>query len=137
MRIYNAQSKMRRTTKLDIANTRTDDAPLTEKRSVAVDFDGVCHDYKNPIEGRRMGKPIDGTKEALESIRKKGYQIIIFSVWGNQPKVIEDFMKYYELPYDSITNVKPNASYFIDDKAIRFLNWTQTLRDIQIREEQK
>lgn|ERR1035437_522198 len=126
MRIYNTQ--VRRTNKTEVAGKVAD----TGKRSVAVDFDGVCHDYKNPIEGKRMGKPIEGTKEALESIRRKGYKIIIFSVWGNQPKVIKDFMKYYDLPYDLITNIKPNSEFFIDDKAIRFLNWDQTLKDINI-----
>ncbi len=47
---------------------------------LAIDFDGVIHDFKNPIEGRRMGAPIEGTKEALDKFKSKGYKIIVFTV---------------------------------------------------------
>jgi len=92
---------------------------------LAIDFDGVIHDYKNPIEGRRMGAPVVGTRDALLKYKHRGDRIIIHSVWadmGNR-KVIADFMNYYRLPYDEITNVKPNADYYIDDKAIKFTSW--------------
>jgi predicted phosphatase len=39
-------------------------------------------------------------------------------------------MKYYEMPYHEITNVKPTASYYIDDKAIHFDNWTKVLKKV-------
>lgn len=97
---------------------------------LAIDFDGVIHDFKNPIKGRRMGAPIQGTKEALDSFKKKGYEIIIHTVWGDEKgqKTISDFMNYYQLPYDSITNIKPNVDWYIDDKAIHFTCW----KDINI-----
>jgi hypothetical protein len=100
---------------------------------IAVDFDGVIHDYKNPIEGRRMGAPIAGTKEALAEFEANDHRIIIFSVWGNPAgeKIIRDFMNYYELPYHEITNVKPQADLYIDDKAIRFTNWEEVLQNYE------
>ena len=99
---------------------------------VAIDFDGVIHDHKNPVEGRRMGPPISGVKEALTKIRELGYQIIVFTVWGNDKgiRTIEDFMNYYQLPFDEVTNIKPNADYYIDDKAIKFNCWADTLKEI-------
>jgi histidinol phosphatase-like enzyme len=97
---------------------------------LGIDFDGVIHDYKHPIKGRRMGAPIEGTKEALERLKRQGYKIIIHTVWGDEKgqKTIADFMKYYELPYDEITNIKPQADWYIDDKAIHFESW----KDLQL-----
>ena len=99
---------------------------------LAIDFDGVIHDFKNPLPGRRMGAPIPGTKEALQNFKANGHTIIIHSLWGDEKgtKTIADFMKYYELPFDSITNIKPQADYYIDDKAIQFTSWENTTNQI-------
>lgn len=96
------------------------------KKVLAIDFDGVIHDFKNPLKGRRMGAPLPGAKEALIAYKQRGDTIIIHSVWGDKPKAISDFMDYYGLPFDTITNIKPNADVYLDDKAIRFINWTET-----------
>lgn len=98
---------------------------------LAIDFDGVVHDHKHPIEGRRMGAPIEGAKEALQIFKRRGDRVIIFSVWGDavRQKVIADWLKFYAIPHDSITNIKPMADVYIDDKAIRFTSWL----DIQSR----
>lgn len=106
---------------------------MAEYFVAAVDFDGVIHDHKNPVPGRRMGPPIAGAREGLENLRNMGYQIVVFTVWGNDKgtKTIEDYMLYYKLPFDEITNVKPNADFYIDDKAIKFNNWTDTLQSIE------
>ena len=97
---------------------------------LAIDFDGVIHDFKHPIEGRRMGAPIQGTKETLDKFKLKGYKIIVFTVWGDTKgrKTISDFMNYYKLPFDEVTNIKPQADYYIDDKAIKFENW-ESIKD--------
>lgn len=101
-------------------------------KAIAIDFDGVIHDFKNPVEGRRMGATIEGTKEALRYFKQRGYEIIVFTVWGDEKgqKTISDFMNYYELPFNRITNIKPQAEYYIDDKAIKFTNWEEVLKQI-------
>ena len=99
-------------------------------QSIAVDFDGVIHNKSNPLPGRKMGGPIEGSKEALEYLRDLGYRIIIFSYWASSEKnikVIEDWLKFYGMPYNEITNIKPNAEAYIDDKGIRFTTWEETL----------
>lgn len=102
---------------------------------LSIDFDGVIHDFKNPIPGRRMGGPILGAKESLIQIKKLGYEIIVFSTWatGNGVGAICNFMNYYELPFDKITNVKQDCDYYIDDKAIEFSNWKEVLPKIKDR----
>lgn len=93
----------------------------------AIDFDGVIHDCDHPVEGRHMGPPVPGTQAALRRLKQQGYKILIHSC--NRPKVIRDFMTYYELPYDSIWEEqgKPVADFYVDDKAITFLSWSRFL----------
>ena len=96
---------------------------------LAIDFDGTIHDYKNPVKGKRMGEPIEGAKQALSRHRMLGYKVIIHSVWGYKDNIIGDWMKFYGIPYDEITNIKPQADYYIDDKAIRFNNnWKEIIK---------
>ena len=106
---------------------------MAEYMVVAVDFDGVIHDFKHPVEGRRMCPPIAVARQALEKLRELGFQIVVFTVWGNDKgiRTIEDYMIFYQLPFDEVTNVKPNADYYIDDKAIKFIDWNSTLQGIE------
>lgn len=91
---------------------------------LAIDYDGVIHDYKNPPPGRKMGPPIEGAKEALTEFKRQGHTVIIHTVWIPETHAtIAKWMEYFDIPYDSITNIKPNAACYIDDKAIHFTAW--------------
>lgn len=93
---------------------------------LAIDFDGVIHDFKNPASGRKMGPPIIGAKEALENFKNRGDEVIIFTVWGGTEQgrnTISKWMEYFKIPFSSITNQKPNCDYYIDDKAVHFTSW--------------
>ena len=106
---------------------------MTETKNIAIDFDGVIHDYKNPVPGRRMGALIEGAKEALERFRANGYRIISHTVRGTTEqsiKCVADWMNYFECPFDEITNIKPNAEAYIDDKGISFTSWLETIKQI-------
>jgi|ERR1035437_711225 hypothetical protein len=94
--------------------------------ALAIDFDGVLHDHKHPIEGRKMGPPMEGAKEAMELLSLK-YKLIIHSVRAITPSVIENWMKYWEIPYHEITNIKPTATFYIDDRALLFKDWKSTI----------
>lgn len=104
---------------------------------LAIDFDGVIHDHKNPIEGKKMGLPIVGAKDALWGFQSRGDKIIIFCVWASSEttvSVIMDWCKFYDIPFEKITNVKPQCDVYIDDKAVRFTNWPEmerVVRDIE------
>ena len=98
----------------------------------AIDFDGVIHDYKNIPEGRKLGAPIEGAKEALEFLRSERHKIIIFSTWASEDKVktFENWLNYFEIPFDEITNIKQKAHFYIDDHGLRFSSWNDTLLQI-------
>lgn len=110
---------------------------------LAIDFDGVVHDFKNPVAGRRMGGPMIadsngsslfdrmGAVEAMQYLDNEGHELILHTVRGGSEQHIIDWCNYYHVPFHSITNVKPNADAYIDDKAIRFMSWGQTIRELE------
>ena len=97
---------------------------------IAVDFDHTIHDTDHPKPGRRMGPPIVGAIDALTQLKEQGHTIIVHSVWGSKKDIIGDWMSFYNIPYDDITNIKPEADIYIDNKGYHFITWSQTLEDI-------
>lgn len=98
-------------------------------KTIAIDFDGVLHDHKHPIPGRRMGKPMEGARDAVRKIKARGDKIVVFTVWGGTElghKTISDWMRFYDIPFHEITNIKPQAAVYLDDKAVRFVSWAET-----------
>lgn len=98
---------------------------------IALDFDGVLHKYSHGWDdGTIYDPPVEGAVEACNDLLDKGYSLIIFTarknIWD-----IHDWLKYYEFPYMEVTNKKPPAYFYIDDRAIRFNAWDQTLSDIE------
>ncbi|MDQ3816100.1 MAG: hypothetical protein M3362_00230 [Acidobacteriota bacterium] len=101
---------------------------------MAIDFDGTIHDVNNPVPGRKMGPPIEEAKEALTQLKTEGHKLIIHTIWATDEKnikTIQDWFTYWEIPFDEITNIKPQADYYIDDKAIKFIDWPSTLKSIK------
>jgi hypothetical protein len=101
---------------------------------LAVDFDGVCHDPTNKLPGYKLGQPIKGAQEALQGLKKEGAIIVIHSVWADTEQkceAISKWCRFFDIPYDFITNQKPVADAYIDNLAIRFYNWNQTIKDIK------
>lgn len=104
--------------------------------TLAIDFDHTICDTAHPVPGRRMGGPMLGSKEALEKLKREGHYILIHSC--NRPKIIREWLEWYKIPFDAIWGEnpadcghKPVASYYVDDRAIRFVTWQQTLDDLR------
>lgn len=106
------------------------DTPLR----LAVDFDGVVHDPNNKKPNYKLGQPIQGAQEALSQLKKNGALIVIHSVWADteqKRQAMSEWCRYFNIPYDFITNQKPIADFYIDNHGLRFESWAQTLRDIK------
>jgi hypothetical protein len=109
-----------------------------EQYNISVDFDGVIHDHKGVGDGTIAGGIIPGAKEALKHLSKE-YRIIVFTAKAKPDRPLVNGKTGTELVWewlekhdvaeyvDSITSEKPRAVCYIDDKAIRFENWNQTL----------
>jgi ribonucleotide monophosphatase NagD (HAD superfamily) len=97
---------------------------------LAIDWDGVIHDRANPVEGKRLGEPLPGAKEAIEKLVDRGFRVVIFTCVAHTPaghQAVTDWMEYYDIPCHDVTAVKPVADLYIDDKGLRHKNWSQSL----------
>jgi len=97
---------------------------------IAVDFDGVIHDPFNKKKGYKLGQPIEGAREALKQLREEGAVIVIHSVWADTQQkcqAMAEWCRYFDIPYDFVTNIKPEVDCYVDDKGYRFTDWSGTL----------
>lgn len=105
---------------------------------IAVDFDGTIHDPFNRKKGYKMGQPIPGAAQAIKMLRDKGHEVIIFPTWADSQQrrqAIVDWLTYFQVPFDDVTSVKPEADIYIDDRAIRFTDWPSTLKEVESKNE--
>lgn len=122
---------------------------LVMTRSVAVDFDGVIHDYlRGWDDGTIYGEPVDGALESLHTLMrtyavfvhttrrpsqvanwiedKSGHSIdcVTFPWWRRRPTFWNDRRLLL------VTNMKLPAVAYIDDRGIRFQDWQQALANL-------
>ncbi len=114
-----------------------------EAKVIAIDFDGVIHkNSKGFHDGTIYDEIIDGAFESIRELSSK-YSIIIFTckALSDRPlihgqtgiELIWDWLKKNKLDayIDQVTDTKPRALFYIDDKGIRFNNWKQTMELIR------
>jgi phosphoheptose isomerase len=113
-----------------------------EKVNVGIDFDGVLHkNSKGFYDGTIYDDPIEGSYKALERI-SKDYVIIIHTCKAKPDRGLIDGKTGTELVWNwlkehnmaqfvsKVTAEKPRARLYIDDKAISFSSWDETLRKV-------
>ena len=107
---------------------------VVEEKVIAVDFDGPVHSYNEGwCNGKIYDFPTDGAFQAIKKLHSKGYKIVIFTARDDLEPVkkwINDHLKVLELDHLEIevTNKKPKAIMYIDDRAVRFTNWKDMLK---------
>lgn len=106
------------------------------KPTLAIDFDGVIHDYSSVIEAGRMGLPVRGAREAMIELKTQGYTLAIYSIKAETTygtKRLLEWLEINEIPYDEVCVVRPAAAIYLDDRGLEFRNWKKALRDIDKR----
>jgi capsule biosynthesis phosphatase len=97
---------------------------------------------KDTIEKYGKAKPISEMIQSIHKAKERGYRIVLFTARrmathdGDINKVIEDvgeitiaWLKEHNVPYDELMFGKPNAVYYVDDKAlkphefVKFIEW--------------
>lgn len=106
-----------------------------KKPTIAIDFDGVIHRYsKGWQDGEIYDDPTEGAVDAYFELLSRGYSVVVFTA-RNDTKAVVDWMNehfdfearlgFYYKP--TVTNIKPPAIAYIDDRGIRFTDWTEML----------
>lgn len=107
---------------------------------VCIDFDGVIHSYdKGYGDGSLYGDPIEGAIDNIVKLHDAGHNIYILTARKKkQHKEVEAWIRKH-LPGSHknisiiVSNTKPPAGAYVDDKAIAFRNWDQAMADIIIQ----
>lgn len=90
---------------------------------IAIDFDGVIHKYsKGWHDGTAYDVPMEGALEMINKMIDQGLTPVVFTTRDSQQ--VGTWLIDNKFPQMDITNVKPIAKFYIDDRAIRFTNWT-------------
>jgi hypothetical protein len=103
---------------------------MSTKKTIAVDFDGVIHQYDGWRDGSIYGEPIAGSFDAMMKMIHNGFNVVVFSARPAdqiRPWLIEKW-PFKMFPVPEVTNQKPIAIAYIDDRAVPFTNnWPEIL----------
>ncbi len=105
--------------------------------SVAIDFDGTISQYRGFQGVGVFGDPIEGVQEALQKIQDSGKLIIIHTTRGELAQ-IRKYLEKHRVPYDhlnynprqldNMSDKKPIAEVYVDDRGLRFMGvWNDKL----------
>lgn len=110
---------------------------------VVVDLDGTICPIKQTGQTYDQLVPLPGAVERLTALKEAGHYIIIQTarnmatcqsnlgkVMKNVGKITLDWLDQYNIPYDEIYFGKPNADLYIDDRALRFQDWSTTNEEL-------
>lgn len=103
--------------------------------TLAIDFDGVIHAYsKGWKDGTIYDDPVPGAIQALAKLQKQGYHLVIYTTRAesqvDKAAIYQWLTKHEFQNVDDIeiTNRKPPAIAYIDDRAVRFTNWPDMVK---------
>jgi len=112
------------------------------KGIVCIDFDGVIHDYRGWQGEGKLNEPINGARKYVKIIRDSGFKILVFTCRTDLEEV-EQWLEKHDIEVDGINEhlvafahngkcptMKPLADVYIDDKAIGFDRWDDSLIDM-------
>jgi len=114
-----------------------------------IDLDMTLHKYSQGYkDGEIYDDAFDGAKQVIDWLRKKGFEIVIFTTRASETNAkenggdhleqiekVKEWLKKHNIYFDKITAEKLAADFYIDDKAIHIKNgdWDTVLKTIKKR----
>ena len=127
--------------------------PLEEglkTKRVMIDFDKTIYSAKSGWnDGLLNDEPFRGAKEAIEKLKKRGYEIVIFTSRASEGNAkeysynledevqrLKNYLVNNGIYFDRITGDKLAADFYIDDKVVLIKNgnWDSVMSQIEKRE---
>jgi hypothetical protein len=127
--------------------------PLEEEvhfHRVMIDFDKTIYSAKSGWnDGKLNDDPFDGSKESIDFLKDKGYEIVIFTTRASQENAkthaynledeiqnLKNYLTNNGIYFDRITGEKLAADFYIDDKVIHIKdgNWKDVISQFKKRE---
>ena len=102
------------------------------KKTIAIDFDGVIHQYSQGWQdGTIYDPPMEGALDAVKKLASNN-KLVIFSTRAKDPVLRGNMMEWLKdhgfSPYFSnVTHEKVIAHIYIDDRGLRFHDWSNTM----------
>lgn len=110
-----------------------------EEINIGVDFDGVIHKCsKGYHDGTIYDDPVEGVHDALKELSSK-FNIVVYTCKAKPDRglvngksgtqLVWEWLEEHNLKQyvNKVTAEKPRAKFYIDDKAISFTSWEETL----------
>ena len=121
----------------------------TLPKRAMIDLDMTLHKYSQGYkDGEIYDDVFDGAKQVIDWLRKKGFEIVIFTTRASQENAeenggdhleqiekVKEWLNKHNIYFDRITAEKLAADFYIDDKAIHIKNgdWETVLKTIKKR----
>lgn len=85
-------------------------------KTIAIDFDGTIRDWHTK-------EPIEGSNDVISNLHSAGYDIIIHTA-NPDTQGIRQWLKENNFPLLEVTNKKPMATLYIDNRGEKFTTWS-------------
>lgn len=98
------------------------------KLVVCIDFDGVLNNYKF-YDPDNLYEVRPGAKKFINTLRFL-YRVVILT--ARDTEKVKEWLQENDIIVDEVTNVKPPALCYVDDRAVRFDgDFNRTLHEVR------
>ncbi|UFJ42456.1 HAD hydrolase family protein [Brevibacillus humidisoli] len=110
---------------------------------IVIDLDGTICQLKGAGDTYETLAPVPGAVEAVKRLKQAGHEIVIHTarnmktqrgkvtdVIASVGQVTLDWLDRHGVPYDEVVFGKPYGDVYIDDLAIRFCDWQETMAQL-------
>jgi len=102
---------------------------------LCVDFDGTLVDFSQGYRGPGVyGAIIEGAREAVRRLAMRFRVVVLTARDVSEHEGILAYLQAHGVEVAEVTNVKPPAAFYVDDRAVRFTEWPSVLVEVEGRQ---